>query len=53
MDAVIAFHLVAKAYVMDGRFEKPFVGDVHERVKRAFRAAGIRTSGDMLAAGAG
>jgi len=51
MDAVIAFHLTAKAYVMDGRFERLFATDVHERVKRVFRKTGIRTSGDLLAAG--
>jgi small-conductance mechanosensitive channel len=49
MDAVIAFHLTVKAYVMDGRFERAFATDVHERVKRAFRQARIRTSGDVLA----
>lgn len=32
-----------KAYVFDIRFEKAFASDVTERVKRAFRSAGIRT----------
>jgi hypothetical protein len=50
MDAVIAFHISSRAHVMDGRFERAFVTDVHERVKRAFRTAGIQTSGDLLAA---
>jgi small-conductance mechanosensitive channel len=32
-----------KAYVFDARFEKAFASDVTERVKLAFRDAGIRT----------
>lgn len=32
-----------KAYVFDIRYEKAFASDVTERVKRAFRSAGIRT----------
>ena len=32
-----------KAYVFDARYERPFASDVTERVKRAFRATGIRT----------
>jgi small-conductance mechanosensitive channel len=32
-----------KAYVFDARFEKAFASDVTERVKAAFREAGIRT----------
>jgi len=35
--------VTARAYVFDVRFEKDFVTDVTERVKLAFRAAGIRT----------
>jgi small-conductance mechanosensitive channel len=31
-----------KAYVFDARYEKAFASDVTERVKRAFRTAGIR-----------
>jgi small-conductance mechanosensitive channel len=53
MDAVIAFHITCKAYVMDGRFEIAFATDVHERVKRAFVEAGIQTAGDRLWAGGG
>ena len=53
MDAVIAIHLTIKAYVMDGRFEIAFATDVHERVKRAFKEAGIQTAGDLLWAGGG
>ena len=48
MDAVIAIHLTAKAYVIDGRFEMPFSSDVHERVKLAFKEARILTAGDRL-----
>lgn len=50
MDSVIAIEVKVKAYVMDGRFETAFGTDVHERVKRAFRASGILTVGDLLAA---
>ena len=32
-----------KAYVFDARFEKAFASDVTERVKAAFREAGLRT----------
>jgi small-conductance mechanosensitive channel len=32
-----------KAYVIDARFEKTFASDVTQRVKSAFREAGIRT----------
>ena len=32
-----------KAYVFDVRFEKAFITDVTERVKLAFREAGVRT----------
>jgi small-conductance mechanosensitive channel len=53
MDAVIAFHITCKAYVIDGRFEIAFATDVHERVKRAFGEAGIQTAGDRLWAGGG
>jgi small-conductance mechanosensitive channel len=53
MDACIAFHITCKAYVIDGRFEIAFATDVHERVKRAFKDAGIQTAGDRLWAGGG
>jgi small-conductance mechanosensitive channel len=42
-----ALKLTVKAYVFDGRYESAFGTDVHERVKRAFRAAGIRTAGEI------
>lgn len=45
-----ALRLTVKAYVFDGRFETAFATDVTERVKRAFRAAGIRTAGERLEA---
>ena len=32
-----------KAYVIDARFEKTFASDVTQRIKAAFRAAGVRT----------
>lgn len=32
-----------KAYVFDARYEKAFISDVTERVKIAFRGAGVRT----------
>jgi hypothetical protein len=35
--------ITAKAYVFDVRYEKAFMTDVTERVKLAFREAGIRT----------
>lgn len=42
-----ALKLTVKAYVFDGRYESAFGSDVHERVKRAFRTAGIRTAGEI------
>ena len=42
-----AILLTAKAYVIDGRYESAFSSDVHMRVKSAFRAAGLRTAGDL------
>lgn len=51
VESAIGFQLKVKAFVKDGRFEKAFGTDVHERVKRAFRANDIRTVGDMLTAG--
>ena len=42
-----ALNLTVKAYVFDGRYESDFGSDVHERVKRAFRKAGIRTAGEI------
>lgn len=50
VESAIGLQLTVKAYVMDGRFERAFGTDVHERVKRAFRSNGIRTVGDHLAA---
>jgi hypothetical protein len=50
VESAIGFQFTVKAYVMDGRFERSFGTDVHERVKRAFRANDIRTVGDHLAA---
>jgi small-conductance mechanosensitive channel len=49
VESAIGFQITVKAYVMDGRFEKVFGTDVHERVKRAYRQNGIRTVGDHLA----
>lgn len=46
-ERMVAIELKSKAYVMDGRFEVAFGTDVHERVKRALRKAGIRTAGDL------
>ena len=51
LDAVMAIELKVKAYVMDGRYESAFSTDVHERVKRALRAAKVHTVGDLLQAG--
>ena len=42
-----AIHLVAKAYVIDGRYESRFSSDVHRRVKLAFRQHGIYTAGEL------
>ncbi|TDI43019.1 MAG: mechanosensitive ion channel [Acidobacteria bacterium] len=42
-----ALEVTVKAYVFDGRFETAFGTDVTERVKRAFKAAGIHTVGEM------
>ena len=42
-----ATHLIAKAYVFDGRYEKDFETDVTERVKRAFRERGIHGAGEL------
>ncbi len=50
VESAIGFQITVKAYVMDGRFEKRFTTDIHERVKRAYRAHGVRTVGDHLAA---
>jgi small-conductance mechanosensitive channel len=36
-----ALRITAKAYVLDGRLESAFGTDVTERVKRAFRSAGV------------
>lgn len=37
----VAFHLKARPYVLDCRYEKPFETDVHFRVLEAFRSHGI------------
>ncbi len=42
-----AIQVTCKAYVLDGRFETAFGTDVNERVLRAFRAAHIRTAGQI------
>ena len=42
-----AIHLVAKAYVIDGRYESRFVSDVHRRVKLAFQQHNIYTAGEL------
>ncbi|RME21304.1 MAG: mechanosensitive ion channel family protein [Deltaproteobacteria bacterium] len=42
-----AIRITVKAYVFDGRYEVAFGTDVTERVKRAFRAARIRTAGEL------
>jgi len=42
-----AIHLVAKAYVIDGRYESRFISDVHRRVKQSFRLHNICTAGEM------
>jgi small-conductance mechanosensitive channel len=42
-----AIQITCKAYVLDGRYETPFGTDVTERVLRAFRAAHIRTAGQI------
>lgn len=50
VESAIGFQITVKAFVLDGRFEKAFGTDVHERVKRAYRTHGVRTVGDHLAA---
>ncbi|MCK6504895.1 mechanosensitive ion channel family protein [Myxococcota bacterium] len=42
-----AVRVTVKAYVFDGRYETAFGTDVTERVKRAFRAHGIHTAGEL------
>jgi len=42
-----AIQLTVKAYVLDGRYETALGTDIHERVKVAFRRAGIRTAGEI------
>ncbi len=42
-----AIRVSVKAYVFDGRYETAFGTDVTERVKRAFKAAGIHTAGEL------
>jgi len=42
-----AVRVTVKAYVFDGRYEVAFGTDVTERAKRAFRAEGIRTAGEL------
>ena len=37
----VAFHLKARPYVFDCKYEKPFETDVHFRVLQAFRKHGI------------
>jgi small-conductance mechanosensitive channel len=45
-----AIKITVKAYVLDGRYETAFGTDITERAKRAFRAAGIRTAGELILA---
>ncbi|MFT5432464.1 MAG: small-conductance mechanosensitive channel, partial [Myxococcota bacterium] len=40
---VFTTNIMAKAYVFNTKYEKPFVSDVTERVKVAFRESGIRS----------
>lgn len=47
---LFALEVTLKAYVFDGRFETAFGTDVTERVKLAFKAKGIHTVGETLAA---
>ncbi len=42
-----AVELKVKAYVFDGRYETAFGTDITERVKSAFKAAGIHTAGEI------
>ena len=42
-----AVELKVKAYVFDGRYETAFGTDITERVKAAFKAAGIHTAGEI------
>lgn len=41
VEEYVAFELTARAYVLDVKYEEEFVTDVHVRVQKAFRAAGI------------
>lgn len=47
---MFATKITVKAYVLDGRYETAFGTDITERVKRAFREAGILTAGEQFAA---
>ena len=47
MATFFAVDITLKAYVFDGRFETAFRTDVTERVKRAFKAKGIHTVGEL------
>jgi hypothetical protein len=42
MQDYVAFHLKARPYVFDCKYEKPFETDVHFRVLEAFRERGIQ-----------
>ncbi len=37
----VAFHLKARPYVLDVKYEKPFETDVHERVQKSFLKHGV------------
>ena len=37
----LAYDVTARPYVLDVKYEKAFESDVHERVQKAFRGAGI------------
>ncbi len=40
-DEYVAFHIKARPYVLDTKYEKPFESDVHLRVHEAFRQHGV------------
>jgi small-conductance mechanosensitive channel len=42
MQDYVAFHIKARPYVLDTKYEKPFETDVHLRVHEAFREHGVK-----------
>lgn len=42
LESYVAFHIKARPYVLDTKYEKPFETDVHLRVHAAFREHGVR-----------